>query len=57
MPAGEQTLKLTSHQAVIQYYFEKAGKQSPSDLRLVYHTAGRIERLKVAFAFQNLRLP
>jgi hypothetical protein len=58
---GEETLKRTSHEAVLRYYFRDRGKKpvlgKPADWKLVYRTPGRIVEVTVPFTFKDLRLP
>jgi hypothetical protein len=56
-PSGERTLKRTSRQAVIEYYFENSSGKKPAQWRLVYDTPGPIVEVTVPFRFNNLLLP
>jgi hypothetical protein len=57
MPSGERTHKLTSDQAVVEYYFEKTSGKNSADWKAVYDTPGRIVEVTVPFQFKDLRLP
>jgi hypothetical protein len=57
LPSGERTLKLTSNQAVIEYFFEKTSGKNAADWKLVYDTPGRIVEVTTPFRFQDLKLP
>jgi hypothetical protein len=56
-PAGERILKLTSDQAVIEYYFENASGKDVADWRLIYDTPGPIVQVSASFHFKDVPLP
>jgi hypothetical protein len=57
LPSGENSSKVTSNEAVIEYFFDNPGGRKAADWRLVCVTAGRIVELNVPFRFKELLLP
>lgn len=56
-PGGERILKMTSNQAVIEYYFENSSGKNPAQWKLVYETPGQIVEVTIPFRFKDLLLP
>jgi hypothetical protein len=56
-PGGERILRLTSNEAVIEYYFENSSGKKPAQWRLVYDTPGPIVEVMTSFHFKDLPLP
>jgi hypothetical protein len=57
VPNGERIVKLTSSQAVIEYYFENPSGKNAAAWRLVYTTPGPIVEITTPFRFKDLLLP
>jgi hypothetical protein len=56
-PSGERILKLSSNQAIIEYYFENSSGREPAEWRLDYDTPGPIVEVTAPFRFKDLPLP
>jgi len=56
-PSGERILKMTSSQAIIEYYFENSSGKDSAQWKLVYDTPGPIVEVTTAFSFKDLLLP
>jgi hypothetical protein len=56
-PSGDRILKLTSSQAVVEYYFENSSGKKAAEWRLVYDTPGPIVEVTTPFSFKDLQLP
>jgi len=56
-PSGERILKMTSNQAIIEYYFENSSGKNAAQWRLVYDTPAPIVEVTASFRFLDLPLP